>query len=141
MSEEPQQTWDEYYARIRRRRIEEARLMHAQMKADGVTDDTVLALDFLHFGEDEDDIQELAEQLSENYTMVVSPRADEPYWNAEGTTRPDGVDGMSEQMCCDWVAFMCDVASSYGCVFSTWKLTDPTQNRSWTNESLDIDPE
>ncbi len=138
--QDPQQVWSEYYDRIRRRRIAEAKLVHAQMVADGVTTDTLLALDFLHFGDVEEDVEELAEQLSENYTMMIAPRPDEEYWDAEGTTRPDGIDGVTEKLCCDWVEFMCEVAQSYACVFSTWTITNPKTGQSWTNELIDIDP-
>ena len=140
MTEDPQQIWTDYYARLRRRRIAEAQIVHSQMAADGVTDETLLALDFLHFGNVESDVRDLAEQLSENYAMTVTRRTDSEYWNAEGTTRPDGIDGMNAERCADWVAFMCDVANSYGCVFSIWTLTDPTLQRSWTNETIDVDP-
>ncbi|WP_425614713.1 hypothetical protein NA78x_004588 [Anatilimnocola sp. NA78] len=140
MPDDPQQVWTDYYARIRRRRIAEARILHSQMAADGVTGDTILSLDFLHFGPVEDDVRRLAKQLSENYATTVTARPDADYWNAEGTTRPDGVDRMSAEQWSDWVAFMCDVASSYGCVFSVWTLTDPMKQRSWTNESIDVDP-
>ena len=141
MTDDAQQTWTDYYARIRRRRIAEAQILHSQMAADGVSDDTVLALDFLHFGPVEQDVRDLAEQLSENYAMTVSPREDGEYWNASGTTRPEGVDGMNLQRCVDWVTFMCDVANSYGCVFSTWRLTDPVRDHFWTNETIEVDPE
>ena len=141
MPHDAQQKWTDYYARIRRRRIAETRILHWQMTADGVTDDTVLTLDFRHFGNVEQDVRDLAEQLSENYSMTVSPREDGEYWNASGTTRSEGVDRMDLQRCVDWVAFMCDVANSYGCVFATWRLTDPVRDQFWTNETIDVDPE
>ena len=48
---------------------------------------------------------------------------------------------MTEQRYVDWVSFMCDVAQSHGCVFSTWHLTDPSTSDSWSNENIDVDPE
>lgn len=141
MSNDPQATWTEYYARIRKRRIAEARILYQQMTEFGVDAETVLALDFMHFGNSEDGVRRLASQLSENYNIVVTPRDDGVYWNAEGTTRPDGIEGMDEAECTEWVAFMCDVANSYGCVFSTWRLTDPVRDQTWTNEDIDVDPE
>lgn len=134
-------TWTEYYARIRRRRIAEARILHQQRAESGVDAETILLLDFLHFGNFAKDVRQLANQLAENYSMVVTPRDDGVYWNAEGTTRPEGIHGMDELQCTEWVAFMCDVANSYGCVFSTWRFTDPVRNRTWTNETIDVDPE
>jgi len=141
MTDDSQQVWTDYYARQRRRRIAEAQILHSQMVADGVTDDTILALDFMHFGNVEDDVRRLANQLSENYVMTVTRGRNAGYWNAEGTSRPNGIDGMNAQRCADWVAFMCDVASSYGCVFSTWTLTDPVRQLLWRNEMINIDPE
>ena len=141
MTDAPQQIWTDYYAGLRRRRIAEAQILHSRMAADGVTDDTILALDFMHFGSVEEDVRRLAKQLSENYSMTVTRGGDADYWNADGTTRPDGIVGMNPQRCADWVKFMCDVANSYGCVFSTWTLTDPLRQLSWTNETIDVDPE
>ncbi|MEQ8785922.1 MAG: hypothetical protein RIC55_06470 [Pirellulaceae bacterium] len=140
MTDDPQKIWTDYYARLRRRRIAEAQILHSQMAADGITDHSILALEFTHFGNVEDDVRALAKQLSENYAMTVRRRPDDDYWNAEGTTRPGGIDGMNAERCADWVAFMCDVANSYGCAFSTWRLTDATRQRSWTNETIDVDP-
>ncbi len=141
MSTDPQAIWTEHYARIRKRRISEARILHQQMSESGVNTETVLALDFLHFGKSENDVRKLASQLSENYHMSVTPRDDTEYWTAAGTTRPMGIDGMDEAQCTEWVSFMCDVANSYGCVFSTWSLTDPMRDQTWSNETIDVDPE
>ena len=141
MTDETQQIWTDYYARLRRRRIAEAQILYSQMAADGVTNDTIITLDFTHFGNVEDDVRRLAKQLSENYAMTVTRGKKAEYWNADGTTRPDGIDGMNAQRCSDWVAFMCDVANSYGCVFSVWTFTDPVRQLSWTNETIDVDPE
>ena len=142
MSDDPQQNWDDYYQRIRRRRIREAEIVHAQMSKDDFTDSTVLAIDFRHFSRDEGSIRNLATQLSEHYiTTITRSESDNRYWVLDGTTPPGGVDGMTEQRCVDWVSFMCDVAQSHGCVFSTWRLTDLHRSRAWSNEMLDVDPE
>lgn len=139
MTEDPQQIWTDYYARIRQRRIAQAKALHEQMSADGVTDETLLTIDFLHFGNDEADVEDLAEQLSENYTMTVIERPEKDYWNAEGTIYPCAVDGISPERGIAWVEFMCDVAESYACVFSTWKFTDAERQISWTSEAFDIE--
>ena len=103
MSNDPQATWTEYNARIRNRRIAEARILHQKMTEAGVNSETILALDFQHFGNSEDGVRQLANQLSENYNMVVTPKEDAEYWNAEGTTRPDGIEAMDETQCTEWV--------------------------------------
>ena len=78
MTDDAQQIWPDYYARIRRRRIAEADLISSQMEADGVSADSILALDFKHFGTVENDVRRLSDQLSENYTCLLytspSPR-------------------------------------------------------------------
>lgn len=141
MTDDAQQIWDDYYARIRRRRIVEADFIGSQLADDGVTADTVLALDFKHFGNVESDLRQLSEQLSENYSMSVQLSEDGETWFANGTTRPYGVDGMIGDQLKDWVVFMCDVARSYGCVFTTWQLVDTQRKMEWANETLDIEPE
>jgi hypothetical protein len=141
-AENTQQIWDDYYKRIRRRRIREARIVYAEMSVAGVTDSTFLALDFCHFGREESDIRSLAAQLSEHYaTSIARSEKDGNYWMLDCTTRPEGIDEVTEQRWIDWVAFMCDVAQSYCCVFSTWSLTDTSKSQSWSNEEIDIDPE
>lgn len=79
MTDDPQEIWTDYYTRLRRRRIAEAQILHSQMNANGVTDDTILALDFMHFGNVEADVRRLAKQLSENYVMTVGRRTDTAY--------------------------------------------------------------
>ena len=78
--------------------------------------------------------------LQQQLTITRRDR-DDNFWMLDGTTRPEGVDDMTEQRCVDWVSFMCDVAQSHGCVFSTWSLTDPSTLDSWSNENIDVDPE
>jgi hypothetical protein len=141
LTDDAQQIWTDYYVRIRRRRIAEAEFIASQLVADGVTADTVLALDFNHFGTAETEVRRLSDQLSENYSMTVLLSDDGKTWFANGTTRPYGVDGMVGDQLRDWAAFMCDVASSYACVFSTWKLVDTQRKMEWATDELDIAPE
>jgi len=141
VTDNTQQIWTDYYARIRGRRIAEAEFISSQLAADGVTADSVLALDFMHFGTVENDVRQLSDQLSENYTVNVHLSDDGKTWIADSTTRPYGVDGMIGTQLLQWVEFMCDVANSYACVFSTWKLVDTKRNIEWATDHLDIDPE
>lgn len=141
MTDDAQRIWTDYYVRIRRRRIAEAEFIASQLVADGVTADTVLALDFNHFGTAETEVRRLSDQLSENYSMTVVLSDDGKTWFANGTTRPYGVDGMVGDQLRDWAAFMCDVANSYACVFSTWKLVDTQRKMEWATDEIDIDPE
>ena len=141
MTDDAQQIWPDYYARIRRRRIVEADLISSQMEADGVSADSILALDFKHFGTVENDVRRLSDQLSENYTAEVRLSDDGETWIAEATSRPYGIDGMIGSQLQQWVEFMCDVARSYACVFSSWKLVDTKRKIEWATDSLDIYPE
>ena len=138
MTTDPQQTWTEYYERIRKRRLAEAPELWAQMTAAGVSADTTLALDFLHFSSDRNNADALRAQLSENYEVSVTKAPDPDYWHISGTTRPYGIT-LSEQDHLDWVEFMCDVAHSHGCVFSTWALEDPRTKQSWSNEGIETE--
>lgn len=141
MTDDAQQIGARYYAGIRRRRIAEAELVDSQMVADGVTPDTILALDFKHFGTVENDVRRLADQLSENYSINLLLSDDGQTWIADGTTRPYGIDGMVGEPLHNWVAFMCDVAKSYACVFSTWRLVDIKRQIEWSTDDLDLQPD
>ncbi len=48
-TEDPQKTWDDYYKRKKVQRMEEAFKLWEQMLSSGVNEETVIALDFLHF--------------------------------------------------------------------------------------------
>ena len=134
MSESAQETWERYYANIKERRLSEAVTLWSNMNADGVTDETVLALDFVHFSQDRDGAYGLKKQLSENYECSVSER--NGTWIISSTTRPHGIDLDGEQHAA-WVEFMCDVAQSHGCVFSTWSFESPKLKRKWSTEGID----
>ena len=134
--DDPQATWDAYHTRIRARRVSEVKRVFDAMREDGVTNDLVLYLDFRHFSSEKPDAENLGKQLSENYDIHVTQDGQSTYWFVDGTSRPDGV-SLTESQLVDWVAFMADVARSHGCVFSTWRLTDTANGRSWSNESVD----
>ena len=135
-TEDPQKTWDEYYKNKKIQRMEEATKLWDLMSDSGVNEETVLALDFLHFGTSQENIKELATQLSENYEMEVVPGEEEGYWYAKGTTRPHGITLTKEQHS-GWVEFMSDVAQSYVCVFSTWSLEAPTLRLKFDSKKIE----
>jgi hypothetical protein len=137
---DPQIIWSEYYQRICARRISESQQLLAAMREDGVTDESILFLDFRHFSSEKASAENLGGQLAENYEIKITHDADTNYWFVDGATRPDGV---AISMCKgnEWVSFMADVAQSHGCVFSTWCLTDGQNDRSWSNELFQFDPE
>ena len=121
---DPQQIWSDYYARKRGERVSEAEALWNEMREAGVGDNTVLALDFICFGNSRADVEGLAAQLSQNYHVQVAPAKEAGYFTVAGTTRPDGVTLGREQHKA-WVEFMSDVAHSYACVFSEWSLEAP----------------
>jgi hypothetical protein len=133
--QDPEVVWSEYYQRIRGRRAREADALWDQMREAGVSDDTVLALDFVHFGNVREKVDALARQLSENYTVEVVV-ADQGYWHVKGTTRPEGI-CLSQAQHAEWVLFMADVARSHACVFSTWSLEAPSLRKTFKSEELD----
>ena len=69
MNEDPQKTWADYYERKKDQRLSEASLMWKELHKAGVSSETVLALDFLHFGNSKEGVESLARQLSENYEI------------------------------------------------------------------------
>ena len=116
--------------------MEEAIKLWDQMRDSDVNDETVLAIDFLHFGTNQENKNNLAKQLSENYEMEVVPSDEEGYWYAKGTTRPYGITLNKEQHI-GWVEFMADVAQSYACVFSTWSIEAPSLGVCFDSESIE----
>lgn len=134
---DPQAIWSDYYLRKKAQRIEEAsRLWQLAQDAD-VKDETVLAIDFVHFGSSSDELEELSKQLSENYEMQVVQAEEAGYWLAKGTTRPYGITLTKEQHM-SWVEFMIDVAHSYACVFSTWSLEASSLGIHLRSEQVEI---
>jgi hypothetical protein len=138
MSDDPQKTWDDYYDRIKRRRIAAAAALWSELEAAGANEETIFALDFAHFGNTRDDVDDLARQLSENYTLKISARSEHNYWDVKGTTRPDGICFTKDEHNA-WVEFMVDVARSYACVFSEWTLEAPALGRTFQSSHFDDD--
>ena len=133
--DDPQKIWEEYYQSKKSQRLEEAHKFCAQLHDAGVTEETVMALDFVHFSKSHENAQSLAEQLSENYTIEVVTNKD-GVWYIKGTSRPYGLTFSSEQHV-GWVEFMADVAQSHACVFSTWSLEIPSLDLKFDSESIE----
>ncbi|MEM9534319.1 MAG: hypothetical protein AAGA40_01485 [Cyanobacteria bacterium P01_E01_bin.45] len=136
-SNDPQRTWDDYYLRKREQRLSEAVMLWQQLEDGGFAQDTIMALDFCCFGRDRPNAEHLADQLEENYQITVTSQ-DNGYWLVAGTTRPYGVT-MGQDEHADWVRFMCDVAQSYGCVFSSWSIEVPALNVKFDSADLESD--
>ncbi|MFB2800711.1 hypothetical protein [Shewanella seohaensis] len=132
---DPQEIWEEYYRNKKFQRLEEAHKLCEQLQEAGVTEETVLALDFVHFSKSHENAQSLAEQLSENYTIDVVASED-GVWYINGTSRPYGLTLSAEQHI-GWVEFMADVAQSHACVFSTWSFEAPSLNLKLSSESIE----
>ena len=135
---DPQKTWDEYYERKKAERLREAGLLWQSLMHAGVTDETVLALDFVLFGTSRQDVQALADQLVENYTVEVVESADQHAWLSKGTTRPYGIMLTQEQHLA-WVTFMAEVARSHACVFSAWSIEAPSLKVKVDSEHVEGD--
>jgi hypothetical protein len=137
MSEQDaQKTWDEYHERIKNRRLAEAKIINLELEKNDITIETDLVLDFSFFTQDEAGANGIKNQLSENYEMTISKK--DEYWHINGTSRPYAVNLTTEQHL-GWVEFMHDVALSYGCIFSTWSVTEPKGKHIWSNENIETE--
>ena len=137
MSEqEAQKTLGEYHERIKNRRLAEAKIINLELEKNAITSDIDLVLDFGFFTQDEAGAIGIRKQLSENYEMTISN--DGNYWHIKGTSRPYAVNLTTEQHL-GWVEFMHNVALSYGCIFSTWSITDPKGKQAWSNENIETE--
>jgi len=108
------------------------------MESKGVTNDTVLALDFSHFCTERNNLNKLVAQLSENYIIKTELEAKGKIWFLKGTTRPEGVTLEKDQHS-SWVEFMSDVAASYGCVLAHWTLESPELAQIFESELIEHD--
>ena len=131
-----QKTWEDYYSRIRNRRLEEAGHIWDRMEQLGVTSETDIFIDFTHFGNVSEQLQALAEQLSENYDATIGEPDSNGYQTLSCTTKPYET-ALSRNEFLSWIEFMCDVSQSYGCVFSTWHVECPVLNAVWSNKNED----
>jgi hypothetical protein len=136
--DKPQKIWDDYYDRIKRRRMAEAELLWAKIETAGATADTAFALDFSHFSNALGDADYFARQLSEHYDTQVVARSEPNYWDIKGTTRPERT-CLTKAQHLAWVEFMADVAASYACVFSEWTLEAPALGLTFQSADLDAD--
>ncbi len=134
--QEAQKTWDEYHDRIKNRRLAEAKVINLELEKHAITSETDLILDFSFFTQDESGAKDIQTQLSENYEMSIIK--DGEYWHINGTSRPYAVNLTTEQHL-GWVEFMQDVALSYGCIFSTWSITEPKAKHVWSNENIETE--
>ena len=137
---DPQAIWEDYYRRIRNRRICEAEQLVAATRNDGINDQSEMFLDFRLFSSVEADLVQLKEQLAENYEVSLTKDKSSDYWNLDGTTRPIEMSLERDQLL-EWVRFMADVAQSYACVFSKWVLTEANSGKQWSNESFEATTE
>lgn len=137
MNEEAaQKTWEEYHERIKNRRLAEAKAINRMLEEHSISSETDLVLDFGFFTQDEEGAKGIEKQLGENYEMSISREGD--HWLINGTSRPYAMNFTTEQHL-GWVQFMHDVALSYGCIFSTWTITEPKHNYVWSNENIETE--
>lgn len=132
--QDTQKTWAQFYQSKKAKRKAEAATLWSQMENAGVDEDTVLVLDFVHFGNNEENVRDLVSQLSENYNITIDPAGNDDYFLIKGTTRPEGIT-LSQEQHLAWVEFMAEVAESYACVFSTWDFEAPSLKLRFSSES------
>lgn len=134
--QEAEKIWDEYHSRINNRRLSEAKVINDSLFTKEGMPEIDLVLDFEFFTLDKKGAIGLKNQLSENYEMSLEKKDD--YWSILGTTKPYAV-GVTAEKHLDWVQFMHDVALSYRCIFSTWKVTNFENGQSWSNENIETE--
>ncbi|MFZ5724059.1 MAG: hypothetical protein ACOY33_10430 [Pseudomonadota bacterium] len=133
---DPESVWSDYHAGKKSQRLGEAEVLWSLMEKNGVTEATVLAIDFVHFAPSRAGADALADQLREHYTMEVRPASEDGYWYVTGTTRPYGLN-LSRADHAGWVEFMSDVARSHACVFSTWSIEAPALKQWFRSEDIE----
>ena len=126
-----------YQKNIMERRISEAHELWEKMQADGFTEKTVAALDFVFFSNSKSEANNLLKQLSENYTLEISPSNNPEYILVKGTTRPYGNELNKEQWL-GWVEFMVSVGFSHNSVFSTCSVYSPKTKTTWSSEPIEV---
>ncbi|MCP4161481.1 MAG: tetratricopeptide repeat protein [Deltaproteobacteria bacterium] len=129
-----QTVWNEYHQKILNRRLVEVEIINEKLKAEGITSENQLIIDFHFFSKDKQGAEDLRKQLSENYEMSVECK--DKYWLIKGTTRPYVIN-LEYSQHVDWVKFMHDVALSHNALFSTWVLTEAKLKKTWSNENIE----
>ena len=137
MNASDQAVWQDYVQRKRAERMSEAAQVWQALVAAGGTPETVLAIDFVHFGQMPAQAEALRGQLAQNYSASVESGPD-GYWLVKGTTRPYGIT-LTAADHLDWVGFICDAAQSHGCVFSTWSLAAPSLGATFSSEAFEAE--
>jgi len=127
----------EYQQEIMDRRIAEARVLWQKMESEGFTQETVAALDFVFFSNSKREAEELIDELSENYSLELSPAPEQDYVLIQGTTRPYGNEFTFEQWL-GWVEFMVSAGFGHNAVFSTWSVYAPSIKTTWSSESIEV---
>lgn len=135
MEGKTQQEWIDYIQRKRAERLFEAEQIWSALSTGGVDSETVLAIDFVHFGPSQAQVESLGRHLAENCT-ITTEKGPGDYWLLRGTTRPYGLT-LSAADHLAWVEFMCDVAADYGCTFSTWSMTAPSLDLTISSETFE----
>lgn len=136
--DEAQQIWQDYYGRIKSRRLAEAEIMWSEMVSRGVLSDTVLVFDFRVLCHDEHGAMSLQEQLAENYSIRLEYDQGQNVWFVYGTTLPTGF-ALNEVEYLGWISFMAGVAAQYGCVFTNWSIEAPMLGATFDSEVIEVD--
>lgn len=110
MDGENQRAWLEYRQHKRDERLFEAEQVWSALSAAGFDPETVLAIDFVHFGPSRAQVEDLGQHLADNCS-ITTKAGPGGYWLLEGTTRPYGLT-LSAADHFAWVEFMCDIGGS-----------------------------
>lgn len=136
---EAENKWEEYYGKIKERRISAGRRMVRATRRFGLDDDSDVVLSFRCFGVKEDDARGLCKQLAEDCEVAVHFDSESEVWVVSGHSDSDGV-ALEESELEEWVEFMCAVCRSYRFAFSEWTLRCVTSGRIWGSSDFTEEP-
>ena len=129
-------SWADYSAKNLQRCLSQARTLKKQLTKLGGERQHSLQFDFMFFDDARDNVEQLANLLSERYLMNVEKVEDGNYWRGSGTITDISINKILESYSLKWVEEMCDLSQSHGCTFSSWGLIDWDSRRYWRNSGI-----
>lgn len=136
-ADEAKQMWQTHFARVRQRRLHEAETIIRLSHAAGVTEDTLIILRYCCVTTNADNAQALGKKLSEDDEVKIQ-RTTTPIdgWNVIGATEDEGFYITSDELI-EWIKYIADVASAFGCSFASWEFHEVVTGKTWKSSDVD----
>ncbi|MFY9253351.1 MAG: DUF5076 domain-containing protein [Fuerstiella sp.] len=135
--EEAKEMWRAHFARVRQRRLHEAETIIRLSQAAGVTEDSLIVLRYCCVTTNADDAQSLSRKLSEDDEVTIQKTATpNEGWNVIGATEDEGFCITFDELT-EWVKYIADVASAFGCSFASWEFHDAETGMTWKSSDVD----